>query len=77
MGREWNEQLTRKLTASIVHALDLPLVGKLLVTDLEDSDQSLIEILSDDETKVIGQFLMRPIPRPDILRYREPVSWSI
>ena len=75
MGKEWNEKLKRTLTTSIVKASDLPRAGVLLITDLEDSEETLIEVLSADATKVIGQFLIRPTNRPENLRYREVRGW--
>lgn len=75
MGREWNERLSRRLQDSICMASDANRAGKILVTDLRDSSQSLIEVLDVSGKKVIGEFLITPRSRPTSLRYREECGW--
>lgn len=69
MGREWNDYLPRRLQDSIVRATEASTV--MLVTDLEDSDRTLIEVLSRDERSVVAEFLVTPATRPSKLRYRD------
>ena len=79
MGREWNDKLRRRLTDSIVKAQDVPQPTRLLVTDLENSDMTLVEVLgiADDQTteQVIGQYLVKPTKRPKTPRYRAERGW--
>ncbi|MFI5302757.1 MAG: hypothetical protein ACHREM_32100 [Polyangiales bacterium] len=74
MGREWNAKLGRRLGDSIVRAGDNKHVARLLVTDLEESSSTLVEVL-DEDNRVIGEFLVRPSSRPEKLRYREETGW--
>lgn len=83
MGREWNDKLQRRVQDSICRATDNPKPAKLLVTDLEDSDLTLVEVLEatvgpltgDIHYKVVGEYLVRPKSRPKTLRYRAERGW--
>lgn len=87
MGREWNDKLVRRLQDSIVRANRSYTNLKLLVTDLEDSDQTLVEVVGEYPTyddaeqpvgtawQVIGQYIVRPQNRPKTLRYRDERGW--
>jgi len=78
-GREWNDKLYRKLVSSIFKAQDRPQVTRLLVTDMTDSELTLVEVLgiADDQTteQVIAEFLVKPKKRPKTLRYRSERGW--
>jgi len=79
VGRELNDRLRRRLTDSIARAQDLPRPTRLLVTDLRDSEFTLVEVLgiADDQTteQVIGQYLVKPKSRPKTPRYRAERGW--
>jgi hypothetical protein len=79
MGREWNDTLARRLQDSIVKASDGPKAVRLLVTDLENSDLTLVEVIGQYEDSgrayVIGEFLVKPTRRPKVLRYRAERGW--
>jgi hypothetical protein len=77
MGREWNDRLRRRLTDSISIAKDNPTPTRLLVTDLTDSDLTLVEVLGDinGQEQVVTEFLVRPKSRPKVPRYRDDRGW--
>lgn len=74
MGREWNNCLSRRLQDSIIRAHSAASI--VLVTDLEDTDCTLIEVLSEDERRVVAEFFVRPAKRPKEPRYRDEVLWA-
>ena len=76
-GRDWNERLRRRLQDSICIAQDNPRPTRLLVTDLADSDLTLVEVLGDinGSEQVVTEFLVRPKSRPKVLRYRSERGW--
>ena len=71
MGREWNDRLARRLCSSITFAEN---AGTILITDLDDSDRALVEILSEDDKRVTAQFLIakKRTGRTKGKRYRDP-----
>lgn len=73
MGREWNDKLARRLCSSITFAEN---AGAILVTDLDDSDKALVEILSEDDKRVVSQFLIvkNRTGRTRGKRYRDAVT---
>lgn len=77
MSRDWNERLRRRLQDSIVRASDRPLAKRLLVTDLEDCDKTLVEVIGliEGKEQVVAEFLVTTPHRPQRLRYREEQGW--
>jgi len=77
MSREWNDKLERRLQDSIWRAARLPRAARLLVTDLENSEETLIEVLApvNGDERVVAEFLVRPSSKPKRLRYREEQGW--
>jgi len=47
------------------------------VTDLENSEETLIEVLApvNGDERVVAEFLVRPSSKPKRLRYREEQGW--
>lgn len=77
MSKDWNDKLRRRLQDSICRAADRPHAKRLLVTDLEDCDKTLIEVLGnvDGQEQVVAEFLVTSPRRPQRLRYREEQGW--
>lgn len=77
MGREMNDKLQRKLQDSICLAIKRQhMVSHLLVTDVEDADYTLIELVDSTSGQVVDSYLVKPTSRPTVLRYREKVDAS-
>ena len=67
--------MSRVIAAQVVCADVSIALGSVLVTDLDGSKLTLVEVLSPDETKVVGEFLVELPQRPKSLRYREVRLW--
>jgi hypothetical protein len=77
MSRDWNDKLRRRLQDSICLAADRPRATRLLVTDLEDCDQTLVEVIGlvEGKEQVVAEFLFKTTNRPQRLRYRQEQGW--
>lgn len=77
MSRDWTDRLRRRLQDSICRAADRPRATRLLVTDLEDSTETLVEVIGlvEGKEQVVAEFLFKTTKRPQRLRYREEQGW--